>query len=465
MKNQQKPPKQKNNSNSHASSFRDPSGFVFFENNKVFRQINPPYMENYELLKSSGLYEELTNKGLLIGHKEKGDGVIEPEMIPFISYPYEWSFSQLKDAAVLTLEIQKIAVNHGMSLKDATSFNVQFLRGKPIFIDTLSFEKLEEGKPWVAYKQFCEQFLAPLAVTSYTDVRLNELLIPFINGIPLDLAAKLIPIKAKINPGILMHVVLHAGSQKKHADDKPTSKSSTGGAVNKNAMLGLIDSLERTVKGLQWKIPKMTWTDYGADDYFESYSKKTLEVKKKLVGELLDVASPKTAWDLGANTGNYSRIAASKGIFTVAVDGDPTVIEQGYNFVKESGEENILPLYVDLANPTPGIGFENKERDSFLDRTKPDLVMALALIHHLAISANLPMPRLAEFFSKLSKNLIIEFVPKEDPQTQRLLRSREDIFTSYTQKDFEEEFGKYFKVSKKIALPESKRTLYFMTLK
>lgn len=443
---------------SHDSSFRDPSGFVFWENGRLYRQINPVYQENFKLLKSSGLLKKLHDEELLIGHKEISPVHLEPEIIPFVSYPYEWAFSQLKDAALLTLKIQKMALEHGMSLKDATSFNVQFLRGKPIFIDTLSFEPARGG-PWVAYKQFCEQFLAPLTLISFVDARLSGLLVPYINGIPLDLCAKLLPVKAKFNPGILMHIILHANSQKKYADSRLATRHRS--SVNLNAQFGIIESLANTVTKLKWDYGKTAWSNYGDEDYFESYSKETLEKKKQVVAGFLDLAKPKTVWDLGANTGNYSRIAAQRGISTVSLDFDLAAVEQSY----KRGEENILPLYLDLANPTPAIGFENQEREAFLQRPKPDLVMALALIHHLAIGANLPLPKLAEFFAGIAKNLIIEFVPKDDPQTQRLLVSREDVFPKYTQKDFEEEFGKFFKMVKKAALPNSKRTLYLFKSK
>lgn len=459
MKNQKKIQILKN----EPSSFRDPAGFIFWENGRVFRKINQEYFENFSLLKNSGLLDELQQRKLLVTHKEIGDFVLEPEVIPFVSYPYEWSFSQLKDAAILTLEIQKIALSRGMSLKDATAFNIQFLRGKPIHIDTLSFEKYQEGEPWVAYRQFCEQFLAPLTLTVYTDVRLNQLLTSNLDGIPLDLARKLLPTKAKFNTGILMHLFLHANSQKKHESKKTIDRKQ--GAIGKTSLLGLIDSLERTTQNLVWKYPKMAWTDYGAEDYFESYTKNTLEAKKRLVDKYITSVKPNYLWDLGANTGTFSKIAAKKGIFTLLLDGDPTAIEQAYKQIKETGEENILPLFLNLANPTPATGFENIERKSFFDRPKPDMVLALALIHHLAIGNNLPLSRLSNFFGKLAPRLIIEFVPKDDPQTQRLLASREDIFPDYSKRGFENEFSKVFKIENETALPNSKRIVYLMTKK
>jgi len=202
------------------SSFRDPSGFLFEKDGELYRQINVSYFKDYDMLMTSGLYKELIDKKLLIPHKEQGYEIIKPEKIPFISYPYEWTFSQLKDTALLTLKIMKISLEHGMILKDASAYNVQFIGCKPIFIDTLSFEKYKEGEAWVAYKQFCQHFLAPLALMAYMDVRLNSLFKSFIDGIPLDLANKLLPIKAKMKPSLFMHLSLNSKFQKKYSKSK-----------------------------------------------------------------------------------------------------------------------------------------------------------------------------------------------------------------------------------------------------
>lgn len=453
------------------SSYRDPSGFVFFQNGKVLRQINKIYKQNYDLLIKSGLYKKLTDDGLLVSHKEVklkgGDSQaykhLQPQLIPFISYPYEWCFSQLKDAALLTLKIQKIALEHEMSLKDATSFNVQFLAGRPIFIDTLSFEKYVPGSPWVAYKQFCEHFLAPLAVYAHKDARLNTIMQAHAGAIPLDLAAKLLPAAARLKPSLLVHVFFHAGSQKKYSEAALIKKPKR--SVSKRAFVGIIDSLEGAVKGLKLKTDKTVWTNYYDPNDHGSYQDESLARKKELVSRFIDLAKPKTLWDIGANTGVYSEIAAGKNISTISFDNDHTVMEQNYLRIKKNGEKNILPLWVDIVNPTPAIGWENTEREAFLTRPKPDTALALALIHHLAISNNIPINRLADLFSKICKTLIIEFVPKEDYRVKLLLQSREDIFQDYNQKAFEKEFGKYFSTVKKTQLPNSKRTLYLLKRK
>ncbi len=448
------------------SSFRDPSGFLFLQDGSIYRQVNLIYKENYEHLVKSGLYKKLTNLGLLIPHEEVGGDhasksgtaykILKPEPIPFISYPYEWCFSQLKDAALTTLKIQKIALNFGMSLKDCSAYNIQFRNGKPILIDTLSFEKYREGEPWVAYRQFCQHFLAPLALMSYRDIRLNQLLRIYIDGVPLDLASSLLPFHTFFRFSLLSHIHIHAKSQKHFAG----KKAKMGGRkMNRLSFLGLIDSLESAIKRLRWNPKGTEWAEYYNNT---TYSAEGFEQKRQFVAECLCKIRPKSVWDLGANVGIFSRIAGNKGILTISFDIDPAAVEKNYLECVAKGETNILPLLLDLTNPSPGIGWQNEERMSLIQRGPADMVLALALIHHLAISNNVPLNRIAEFFSKVCNSLLVEFVPKDDPQVQRLLSTREDVFSDYTQQVFEEEFGRYFTIQSSVKIRDSKRTLFLM---
>jgi hypothetical protein len=450
-----------------SSSFRDPSGFLFTRDGRLLRQINKIYADEYKLLISSGLYKNLTNKNLLIPHQEidspefyseLGYKIIEPQKINIISYPYEWAFSQLKDAALLTLQIQKIALEHNMSLKDASAYNIQFLNGQAIFIDTLSFEKYKEGEPWPAYRQFCQHFLAPLALIAYKDLNLSQLSRLFIDGIDLTLASKLLPISSKLNFSILTHIHLHAKSQKHYADKKIKSQRK----ISKQAILALIDSLESTVKKLKFPHTDTEWGEYYS---FTNYSNKAFDYKKELVEEFLAYLKPSNVWDLGGNTGIFSRLASDKNIPTICFDIDLIAVEKNYLYTKKNKEENILPLFLDLTNPSPNIGWGNQERDSWQNRGPADTLMALALIHHLAISNNLPFDKIANYFSQLGNNLIIEFVPKGDSKVNKLLATREDIFDKYTKEDFEKEFSQYFEIKKTKNIAESKRTLYLMVKK
>ncbi len=451
-----------------SASFRDPSGFLFTRNGILYRQINRAYSNDYARLMDSGLYGKLVKASLLIPHVEtdqlpaKSDSafkVIQPERVPFISYPYEWSFSQLKDAALATLSIQKRALKLDMSLKDASAYNIQFMRGKAMLIDTLSFEVYKEGQPWVAYKQFCQHFLAPLALMSYRDVRLSQLLRVYIDGVPLDLASALLPAKTKFNFGMLTHIHIHAGAQRRYSDK--AVKPRVGG-MNKQALIGLIESLENTIAKLTWKPAGTEWGDYYENT---NYTDSAFEHKKQLVNEWALEKKPALVWDLGGNTGVFSREAASSGAFTVSFDIDPAAVEQNYRTVKSKKEQNVLPLVLDLTNPSPSLGWDNNERDSFSERGPVDMALALAVIHHLAISNNVPLPQLADFFASRCKWLVIEFVPKSDSQVKKLLSSREDIFPSYTREGFESAFSACFTVHRAESVRDSERMLYLMEVR
>ena len=447
------------------ASFRDPDGFLFFQNNRLYRQVNHSYRQDYEHLLESGLYTRLTGEGLLLPHEEASvtppepDAcykVIKPELCPFVSYPYEWCFSQLKDVALATLKIQQFCLEYGMSLKDASAYNIQFIAGNPVLIDSLSFEKYREGYPWVAYRQFCQHFLAPLALMSYRDIRSNRMLAVFLDGIPLDMASAMLPLKTRFLFSLLSHIHLHAGSQKRFA----ASANSVGKyKMSRTAFSGIIQSLESAIRKLKWQPGKTEWASYYQET---SYSDKAFEHKKQVVGQFLTRANPAAVWDLGANTGKFSRIASGRSIPVVSFDVDPSSVEINYRQVKANSEACILPLVMDLTNPSPGIGWNNTERMSLFQRGPVDAAMALALIHHLAISNNLPLDRIAGFFHRLCKHLIIEWVPKQDSQVQRLLATRKDIFPNYTREGFEKAFSQFFKILDSSDIHETQRTVFLM---
>ncbi len=454
----------------HSASFRDPSGFMYHRGGVLLRQVNESYRPDFDLLKSSGLLEKLWEKQLLVSHQEAdlclaqapgAVAVLQPELLPFISHPWEWPFSLLKQAALLTLNLQSLALDHGMSLKDASAFNVQLHKGKAIFIDTLSFEKHVATDPWIAYAQFCRHFLAPLALMAYTDVRLQALLSENLDGIPLDLAAKLLPGKTKLNSGLLMHLHLHAKAEK-------SGGSGQGGEAKKAvfsdaAMRGLIGSLEKTIQGLEWQPQGTEWADYYNDT---NYTAKAAESKHQILkGWISSLAKPgATCWDLGANDGRYSRIAAEAGFFTLAADIDPAAVEQAFRFITKNQVTNLHPLLADLRNPSPGRGWMNKERASLAERGPADLALALALIHHLAIGSNVPLPDVWAALTGLGRQVIVEWVPKDDSQVQRMMHARRDIFDRYTEADFESALPKGWKIKAKERIPESGRILYWAAM-
>ncbi len=450
------------------SSFRDPSGFLFTREGILYRQVNRSYGAFYDHLMQSGLYRELTESSWLVPHAEvdapplRADcayRVIRPERIPFISHPYEWCFSQLKEAALLTLKIQRRALEAGMSLKDASASNVQFLNGKPIFIDSLSFERYSEGRPWIAYRQFCQQFLAPLALMSRRDVRLGRLLQIDPAGVPLDLADSLLPISAWLSPALFLHLHLHAKAQQRLGDQPPPKNPPR---MDRRAFVGLIDHLKGAVDSLRWQ-PRNTT---GWEAYYQQsdYGPEALEQKRRLVGQFLDQLRPppRLTWDLGANTGLFSRMISSRGILTISIDSDAACVERNFQECVRTGEKNLLPLLIDLANPSPGLGWAHEERSSWMDRGPADLVLALALLHHLAIANNVPLQRIADLLAKAGRWLIIEFIPKEDPQVQRLLAYRDDIFPDYSREGFERCLGALFTTRRTEKIQGTERLLYLM---
>lgn len=456
------------NISSIPGSFRDPSGFVFYSGETLLRSVNRCYADQYDHLMKSGLYDEAVQQRLLIPHREvppkpvcppETYRLLQPTIIPFISYPYEWCFSQLKDAALTVIHLQQLAMEYGMTLKDAPAYNIQFLKGRPVWIDTLSFEKYNRLSPWAAYQQFCQHFLAPLSLMAWSDFRLIHLMKSNIDGIPLSLASSLLPTRTWLNSGILFHVHLHARSQRKNTtiDDKVRSRT-----ISQNQILGLLDHLEATIQHLSLKKPESIWVDYYNDN---NYTRESEKEKERLVLEYLLSLEPGVLWDFGGNIGNFSHMAASNGFECILFDNDHGCIERCYTEIKKSGEEHILPLYMDLSNPSPGIGWRNEERTALLKRPKPDTILALALIHHLAIGNSVPLKELARFFGEMCDNLIIEFVPKSDDQVQRLLLVRQDIFSEYTKETFEREFSRYFVIKRRDTIKNSERILYLMRRK
>ena len=453
-------------------SFRDPSGFVFFHDGVAYRQVNAEAADPYRHLMGSGLYDELARDRLLVAHEAvplrlpdapAALAVLKPEQIPFISYPYEWCFSGLKSAALLTLDIQRRALKRGLVLRDASAYNIQFVGTRPIFIDTLSFDAYVEGQPWAAYRQFCQHFLAPLALMALVDPTLGELSRTHIDGVPLSLASRLLPITSRLRPGVLMHLHLHARSEARtSAPPQNGAQKPRASGMGRTAMLGLIDSLERTINGLQLAPGKTLWSTYGTH---LNYSEAAQGEKRQIVARMIESAAPATlqsVWDLGANTGEYSRIAADAGARVFAFDGDHAVVEEHFRRAASRGDGLVLPLLQNLSNPSPAMGWAHAERRSLVERGPADLCLALALVHHLAISGNVPLGRIAELFGGIARRLIIEFVPKEDSQVARMLSLREDVFPDYTEATFLAAFGQTFRIIEAVPINQTVRTLYRM---
>ncbi len=474
--------------NPHPASYRDTDGFVFQHDGQFYRYVHPNYEVHYTQLMNSGLYEELVKKTMLIAHREiteidkftrppalagtngddtAGEGigngrVLLPEQIPFISYPYEWSFDMWKDAALLTLQIAITSLKKGMILKDATAFNIQFYNGKPLFIDTLSFENYEAGKPWVAYRQFSECFLAPLLLMHYCHPGTNKLFAVYPNGIPINVLVGLLPKRSRWNMNTLLHVHLQAkfsGKQKHVQTDQPGGqKRGNENNFSKQKLEILLKGLEGYVQKLSPKKIKTTWDDYYTDTISGD---EYLNAKTALVISFISDIDYKKVIDLGANDGYFSLIFKNDKL-VIATDADANCINDLYLKIKQEGKANILPLVNDLTTPSPAIGWNNRERESITARLQADLILALALVHHLAITHNVPLAFIADWLQPMGPYLVIEFVPKSDEKVKQLLQNRKDIFESYSLEHFKSIFADKYQILKEVKIGSTNRVLFLM---
>lgn len=443
----------------HPSSFRDPDGYLFqSESGRLLRRVHPSYNEHYQHLIMSGLLDELTNRRLIVEHKENTahEGlVLEPEVVPFISYPYEWSFSQLRNAALLTLEILATATRFGMTLKDASAYNVQFIGTRPVFIDTLSFQKCQPDEPWSAYQQFCEQFLAPLCLMSYCDPSMGRLMQVDVGGIPLARTSRMLPARSWLSPHVISHLHLHAAMQSRCADNEAPRPV----RLRTNSFRALLLDLRESITELRISAA----SDHSWSDYYENAHCKgaTFQYKAGKVNQWLGKLQPRTVWDIGSNTGVFSRAAAVVGARTVvSIDSDPLCVDENYRIAASQACEQILPLVTDVANPSPGIGWLNSERLSLWQRGPADCIMALAVVHHLALASGIPLPSIIEFFAQNCRHLIIEFPARGDEKVRKLLLNKTSDYPNYNYEVFVSELTRHFAIHETVQLPESERTLF-----
>ncbi len=453
----------------HTSSFRDPSGAIFIDEGQVKRVINPIYFKQYNALKSTGFFNKLFKSGLLIKHEElsvsESEIIIQPEQIPFITYPYEWSFNQYKEAALLTLKLQKFALENNYILKDATAFNVTFHKGKAVFIDTLSFDFYIENTPWRAYKQFITHFLGPLLLAHYHGAQSLKLMSNFIDGIPVKMLSTMLPFKTKLNPFLYSNVHLLAKFEDKHNEDyKGEAKTSS---LSKKGQLNIIESLYDFIKKLQLK----EYSEWG--EYYDktNYSNDAFLQKSKIINNWITNLKAKTVIDIGGNDGTFVRKIESSLDQALVCDIDNNAVDYNYKQVKQNKEQFMTPFVLDVLNPSGAIGFNNKERFSFVKRIKefsPDASLALAVIHHMTLSGNITFDMSASFFASFSKYLIIEFPKREDSWVERLLKTKGEFkahFDFYNLNNFIESYTKYFDIEEQIEIEDSKRTLFLLKVK
>ncbi len=449
-----------------SSSYKDNSGYVFLYEGEYYRAVSQAYEKEYAQLMQSGLYDSLVHKKLLIAHQETETIPLEndvvrilyPTQIPVISYAYEWSFSMLKEAALCTLNNALEGMKFGMMLKDANTFNIQFLNGAPILIDTLSFETYQDNESWIAYRQFCEHFIAPLVLMKYCNASLNKLMLAYPNGIPLEVCKSMLPLKARFN----MHVYLHIFLQNRIASKPTHNNGNTKQYFSKQKLFTLLEGLKSFVSSLELKKAKTIWDNY----YNETIlSQGYLQDKKTIVNSYLELIPFQTLLDLGANDGEFSLLYKNTSKQIIALDEDRNCIEKLYRQCKQESVQNILPLICNLTNPSPDLGWNNDERPALFKRINADVTLSLALIHHLAIANNLPLEKIISFLHSLSPYLIIEFVEKEDPKVQQLLANRKDIFDSYNLQHFKTVIADFYDIQKETKITNTYRILFLLKRK
>ncbi|HXD79690.1 MAG TPA: class I SAM-dependent methyltransferase [Puia sp.] len=447
----------------HPASFRDPAGFVFLLDGRLYRQVNPCYAGSYDRLMQSGLYDALTRDGLLIPHSEEqaltarypdAYRILQPRPVDRLSYAAEWSPAQLRDAALLTLRLQSLAMDHGMSLKDAIPNNVQFIDGKPVFLDTLSFGRYDPSEPWIAYRQFCENFLFPLYIHFYARTGTHPFAAAWPEGVPAATAGRLLPWRSRWNAGAWLHVHLQA---------RIGGRQSGGGQHRHNFSAAKLLRLVEHLRTLTERLAMPAAGDSAWSRYYDETvpGEDYIRDKERIFRRFLDRTGSGVALDLGCNDGWFARILAEHGRPVIAVDADWQCVDRLYR----KGISAILPLCVDLANPTPACGFRNAERAAFTDRMRSDLVVALALVHHLALGRNIPLPLIADGFQQLTRrHLIVEFVPATDRKAMQLAARKDPaLLEGYDSGNFEAAFGRYFRLDERETVAGTERVLYLMT--
>ena len=456
-------------------SFRDRDSRVVVSGDAIYRALSPEGAEDWEAFSASPLLEQLTAAGKVIGTREVDPSVLgesqdllptgitkvlEHDRVPFVSYPYEWTFSMLQDAAKLQLELGAAAIDSGLDLKDATPYNVQFIGSQPTFIDIGSFEKITEGEPWIAYRQFCMLYLYPLLFQAHKDIPFHPWMRGSIDGIqPID-AIKVFSLRDRLRRGVFLHTSLHARLDRRANKSGPGSaeENKTKRQVKPGQIKAQLESMNRLVSKLKWKAGETSWSGYRQSN---TYSDEDDRRKQAFVGEVAAQLKPGLTWDMGCNDGAYSRIAAESSERVVAFDFDHATVEALYRSLREEGNTKILPLVSNLADPSPALGWRGLERKTLADRGAPDLMLALALIHHVSISANIPIADFLQWARDLETTLLVEFPKRTDPMVRALLANKhEGANPDYEEGNFERELEKRFEVERREELPSGDRILY-----
>jgi len=454
-------------------SYRDANGRIFYFRDGIYRGLSEKSFDDWKKLSSTNLFSRSVEEGKIVGTElvdpknssipgefvRNWAAILKHQTIPFISYPYEWSFNMLKDAALLHIELLTGALDEEMILKDSSSFNVQWLGTSPIFIDITSFAKLSPGEAWVGYRQFCQLFLYPLLLQSYKDVNYHPWLRGDIDGIAPVQMLNLMSIRDFFRPGILAHVFLLAKMQKTYGDSNMDVRTELRNAgFGKDLIKNNVKRIQKLVRNLEWKCSKSEWSHYMNA---HGYSELDISWKVGFVRDVLRTRNWRLVWDIGCNTGSISKIAAKNAEFVVAMDSDHLAVDMLYRSLKEERIENLLPLVMNIVDSSPSLGWRGKERKTLSGRGNPDLIICFALIHHIVIGANIPLREFVQWLADFHASILIEFVTKDDPMVRKLLWNKEDQCHDYDVTHFEKYLKEHFIIRCQKVLESKTRTLYF----
>ncbi|MFC5925053.1 methyltransferase domain-containing protein [Micromonospora vulcania] len=458
------------------ASFRDPANQVFHVGDEVLRGLDEQAAGHWRTLSVSPFFPALVAAGKVCATEDAPStlvpaeagapwaAVLRHERIPFVSHPYEWSFTMLRDAALLHLEILRTALADGFTTKDGSAYNLQWRGADPVFIDIGSFEPVRDGEPWAGYQQFCQTVLYPLLLTAHLGVDFQPWLRARVDGIEADQLRPLFGGARRLRPGVLTHLHLHGAMQQRNAAASTTDTRAQlrAAGFTRELVLATVRGIERLVRKLDRRPPVSHWSDYQRTC---GYSAQDRAAKEQFVAAALTAGSrPRLVLDLGANDGRYARLAAEHADYVVAVEQDPAVVDELYRALKAEGQRRILPLVLDLADPSPGGGWRGVERASFAARADADAVLALAVVHHLAIGRNVPLPEVIDWLVGLTApggTVVVEFVHPQDPMARRLLANKpEGLFPDYRRDTFERLLAARGRIAERLELPSGTRTLY-----
>jgi SAM-dependent methyltransferase len=455
-------------------SFRDRSARVFYSNGSVYRGLTASAWQEWQSVSATAFFRRAVDTGHVVATEVAPSwcresflpadwvAVLRHQRIPFIAYPYEWCFGQLKDAALLQLELLSAALDEDIALKDATPFNIQYVGPQPVFIDVASFTRWRLGQPWAGYRQFCRMFLYPLLLQAYKAVPFHPWLRGRLDGIEAVDCRQLMSWRDMLRAGVLTHVFAQSRLERRFADTgRDIKRELQRAGFDKQIISANLAGLKKLVTSLRWTTDRSSvWAEYATHN---SYDGDASIAKERFVQAALAAKRRRIVWDLGCNTGLFAKRAAGYADYVVAIDSDHESVERLYRDLQQSATRNVLPLVMDVSDPSPALGWRASERRALLDRGRPDLVLCLALIHHLAITSNIPVADLLDWFVELGGDLVIEFPTPEDPMVQRLLRNKEEPYADYCVEYFEDALGTRFDIRARLLLPSGTRVLYHAT--